>query len=97
MGKFSKAPEEYIALPQQAAMCDRCGWDFEKDNQTPRKYSATKPEARRFDPRNQINIQRNGMTIRRCSDCFERELLAARRHTKSGTDCEGMYREALDV
>lgn len=91
MGKFSKPAEDLAALPKSDAACQSCGWVFRIDNAALRNHG----RMTRTEPRTQINVQRNGLTIIRCSDCFERELFSTKSHTKSGTDGEGLYRQGI--
>ena len=92
MGKFSKA----LAVDDSNAKapdpkCQACGWHFSVDNAAIRTHG----RMTRTEPRTQINFKKFGVTIIRCSDCFERELFSTKGHTKSGTDGEGLYRQGI--
>ena len=91
MRKFSKPQEDISPLSRPDPVCQSCGWDFLRDNASMRNHGAIT----RTEPRTQVNVQRNGLTIIRCSDCFERELMNSKAHTKSGTDGEGLYRQGI--
>lgn len=91
MGKFSR-PAEEMAQPKPPSQCESCGWSFARDNALLRRHG----KMERTEPRTQINVTRNGFTVVRCSDCFERELLNTKAHTKSGTEGEDLYRQGIN-
>lgn len=72
-------------------LAQSCGWHFAADNAAIHTHG----KMTRTEPRTQINFKKFGVTIIRCSDCFERELFSTRAHSKSGTDGEGLYRNAI--
>ncbi len=92
MGKFSKAlvvNDANATAPDPK--CQSCGWHFAVDNAAIRTHG----KMTRTEPRTQINFKKFGVTIIRCSDCFERELFSTKAHTKTGTEGEGLYRNAI--
>ena len=91
--KFSKPAKDppQMDSPASDPECQSCGWNFPRDNAALRQQG----KMLRTEPRTQINIKRHGLTITRCSDCFKRELLNTKGHTKSGTEGEGLYRQGL--
>ena len=99
MSKYLSAPARSLAIPgapKPGSKCGRCGWCFKTDNEKHLEFDPKHTARKRTQPRTEIHAKDfDGALMIRCTDCFEKELWHAGKHSKQQHDGKSLYREAL--